>query len=93
MPTYITLVKWTDQGRANVKSLPERVAETAKRFEAQGTKIVSNFVTMGRFDQVAVIEAPDDETVAKLAIEVAGRGNAITETLRCFSMDEVKNLV
>lgn len=93
MPVYVTLIRWTDQGRAAAKSVPDRVAEVNKRIEAAGAKMIGNWVTMGRFDQVAVIEAPDDETVASLAIEVAGRGNAITETLRGFTMDEVRKLI
>lgn len=93
MPVYVTLIRWTDQGRTAAKSLPDRVAEVNKRIEAAGAKMIGNWVTMGRFDQVAVIEAPDDETVASLAIEVAGRGNAITETLRGFTMDEVRKLI
>lgn len=93
MPVYVTLIRWTDQGRTAAKSVPDRVAEVNKRIEAAGAKMIGNWVTMGRFDQVAVIEAPDDETVASLAIEVAGRGNAITETLRGFTMDEVRKLI
>lgn len=93
MPVYVTLIRWTDQGRAQVKSLPDRVEEVAKRIEGRGGKVIGNWVTMGRFDQIAVVEAPDDETAASLAIEVAGRGNALTETLRGFTMDEVRKLI
>jgi uncharacterized protein with GYD domain len=93
VPVYVTLISWTDQGRANVKSLPDRVAEVEKRIEAAGAKLVGNWVTMGRFDQVAIVDAPSDEVAAQLAIEVAGRGNAVTETLRGFTMDEVRKLV
>ena len=50
-------------------------------------------MTMGRFDQIVVTEAPDDESVAKLLMIVAGRGNAVTETLRGFTMDEVRRLL
>jgi len=55
--------------------------------------VLGNYLTMGRFDQVAFLEVPDDETAAKLAIMVAGRGNATTETLRAFTMDEMKKLL
>jgi uncharacterized protein with GYD domain len=66
MPVYISLVKWTDQGRAKASSLPDPVAEVDKRIEALGGRSIGNWLTMGRFDQVAVVEAPDDETAAKL---------------------------
>jgi uncharacterized protein with GYD domain len=92
MPVYVTLIRWTDQGRSKTVDLPDRVAQVDKRLEELGAKSLGNYVTMGRFDQIALFEAPDDETVAKLAMIVAGRGNAITETLRAFTMDEVRAL-
>lgn len=93
MPVYVTLIKWTDQGRKDVASLPDRAAAVTKRVEAAGGKVLGNYVTLGRFDQVAITEAPDDETVAKLALMIAGRGNAVTETLRGFTPDEVRKLI
>ncbi len=93
MPVYITLIKWTDKGREEVSTLPDRAAGAVKRVEAAGGKVIANYTTMGRFDQIAIIEAPDDETVAKLGMTLAGRGNAITETLRGFSMDEVRRML
>ena len=48
---------------------------------------------MGRFDQIAAVEAPDDETAAKMLMVIAERGNASTETLRAFTMDEVRSLL
>lgn len=93
MPIYVTLFKWTDQGRKDVGTLPDRTAAVSKRLEAAGAKLLGNYVTMGRYDQVSIVEAPDDETVAKLALIVCGRGNATTETLRCFSIEDVKKLL
>jgi uncharacterized protein with GYD domain len=93
MPIYISLIKWTDQGRTKTTGLPDRVAEVNKRIESLGGKTVGNWFTMGRFDQVAVVEAPDDETAAKMLVTVAERGNAITETLRGFTMDEMRGLL
>jgi uncharacterized protein with GYD domain len=93
MPVYITLLRWTDQGRRDVGTLPDRAAAVEKRVEEAGGKVLGNYVTMGRFDQVAITEAPDDETIGKLALIIAGRGNAVTETLRGFSMEEVRGLL
>ena len=93
MPTYVTLVNWTDQGRAKAGSLPDRSDEVAKRIEAAGGKLVGNWLTMGRFDQVSIVEAPDDETAAALLVIIAERGNASTETLRAFTMDETRTIV
>jgi uncharacterized protein with GYD domain len=93
MPIFISLIKWTDQGRAKAASLPDRLAEVDKRIEALGGKTIGNWLTMGRFDQVAVVEAPDDEAAAKMLMVVAERGNAVTETLRGFTMDELRSLL
>jgi len=92
MPIYITLIRWTDQGRSKTADLPDRVEQVEKRMSELGARSIGNWVTMGRFDQVSVFEAPDDETTAKLALIVAGRGNATTETLRAFTMEEVRAL-
>ena len=93
MPVYITLIRWTDQGRERASSLPDRVDEVGKRIESMGGKQIGNWLTMGQYDQIAAVEAPDDETAAKLLMVVAERGNAVTETLRAFTMDEVRGLV
>jgi len=93
MATYVTLIKWTDQGRKEVASLPDRIDAVSKRVEQAGGKVIGNYVTMGRFDQVAIVEAPNDEIAGKLALMVAERGNATTETLRSFSSDEVRKLM
>ena len=71
MPIYITLIRWTDQGRSKTADLPDRVEQVEKRMSELGARSIGNWVTMGRFDQVSVFEAPDDETTAKLALIVA----------------------
>jgi uncharacterized protein with GYD domain len=93
MPTYITLVRWTDQGRAKAKDLPARYADAQQRMKDAGVKEIGTWVTMGQYDMVSVVEAPDDETITKVALNIAGRGNAATETLRGFSMSELGKLL
>jgi uncharacterized protein with GYD domain len=94
MPTYIQLLKWTDQGRKNATTIVERVEEVSKRAEQElGIRVIGSYLTMGRFDQVIVSEAPNDEAVAKIALIVAGRGNVTTETFRAFTMEEAAKLV
>jgi uncharacterized protein with GYD domain len=93
MPVYIQLLTWTDQGRMNADSVAQRLEDVSKRAEQElGVRIIAAYVTMGRFDQIIVCEAPNDEAVAKVAMMVAGRGNAVTESCRAFTMDEVRNL-
>lgn len=93
MPVYISLIRWTDAGRSKASSLPDRVAEVDKRIAALGGKTIGNWFTMGQYDQIAAVEAPDDETAAKMLVIVAERGNAATETLRAFTMDEMRGLL
>ena len=93
MPVYVQLLKWTESGRKNVETLPDRVATVQKRVEDMGVKIIGHYMTMGQYDQVIVCEAPDDETVAKITVMIAGRGNVVSETCRAFTMDEMRKLL
>ena len=92
MPMYVTLIRYTEQGVKTFKDLPRRLEETRKVGEPLGAKLVSFYLTMGQYDAVVVSEAPDDETVAKLALAAGGRGNVRTETLRAFTEDEAKRI-
>jgi uncharacterized protein with GYD domain len=92
MPMYVTLIRYTEQGIKTFKDLPKRLEETRTAGEAAGAKLVAFYLTMGQYDAVVVSEAPDDETVATLALAAGGRGNVRTETLRAFSEDEAKKL-
>jgi len=93
MPVYVTLIRWTDQGRAKAKDLPARYADAQQRIKKAGGNEIGTWVTMGQYDMVSVVEAPNDETIAKVALEVAGRGNAATETMRGFTMSELGKLL
>ena len=92
MPMYVTLIRYTEQGIKTFKDLPSRLEETRRAGEAAGAKLVAFYLTMGQYDAVVVSEAPDDETVATLALAAGGRGNVRTETLRAFTEDEAKKL-
>ena len=93
MPFYVQLLKWTDQGRKNADSLVDRVETVQKRVADMGVNVIGHYLTMGQYDQVIVCEAPDDETVAKITVMVAGRGNVASETMRAFTMDEARKLI
>ena len=88
MPTYITLIHYTDQGVHTFRTLSERLNETKKRGEEVGAQLVGYYLTMGQYDAVAISEAPDDETIAKLALAAGAQGNVRTETMRAFSQEE-----
>jgi uncharacterized protein with GYD domain len=88
MPTYVTLIHYTEQGVKTFKDLKSRIEETRRAGEAVGAKLNAFYLTMGQYDAVVVSDAPDDATVAKLALAAGGRGNVRTETLRAFTEDE-----
>jgi uncharacterized protein with GYD domain len=92
MPTYVTLVHYTEQGVKGFKDLPKRLEETRSAGEAVGAKLIAFYLTMGQYDAVVISEAPDDQTIARLALAAGDRGNVRTETLRAFTEDEAKNI-
>jgi len=77
MPTYIILLSFTEQGVKTIKDVPARIAAGRKTIEANGGKLLNYYLTFGAQDAVIVLEAPDDETVASIALATAGR--AISE--------------
>jgi len=93
MPTYISLVKWTDQGIRNIKESPQRLDATKKAIEAAGGKLISFYLTMGRYDQVIIVEGPSDETAATLVLSAGSQGNVRTETLRAFPEAEYRDII
>jgi uncharacterized protein with GYD domain len=93
MPSYIVLMKLTEQGAKAVKEAPARIEAGIKGWEAMGGKMTSFFVVMGDYDYVAVGEAPNDEIAATFALALGSLGNVKTTTLRAFTKDEFAALV
>jgi uncharacterized protein with GYD domain len=93
MPTYITLVNWTQKGIENVKDSPGRLDSWKDVVKQSGCELKSFFMTMGDHDLVTVVEAPDDETYARLTLAVAALGNIRTKTLRAFTEEEYRRIV
>ena len=88
MPTYIALLRWTDQGIKQIKESPGRHEAGKRVLEAAGARVKAFYMVMGGFDALAVWEAPDDETVARLALSVESKGDVRFEFLRAFTEDE-----
>lgn len=93
MAKYIILISWTGEGIKGVKDSPKRLDMAKKAFQAAGANLEQFFLVMGRYDMIAVAEAPDDETVAKLALTVGSGGAIRTETLRAFTEQEYLNII
>ena len=93
MPTYIALLNWTNQGVSKVSASAKRLDAGRKAFKKLGAEIKDVYLTMGRYDLVCVIEAPDDETYAKAIIGLGSQGNVSTETLKAFNEDQYREIV
>ncbi len=88
MPVYVMLTTLTDEGRKTIKTNPERIREVNREVEAKGVKILAQYVVFGPYDFVNILEAPDNETIAKIAIELGSRGTVQTMTMVAMSVDD-----
>jgi uncharacterized protein with GYD domain len=93
MAKYILLANWTDQGIRNIKDSAKRPDAGLALAKQQGCVYENFFMTMGSFDMISVIEAPDDETVAKHVLTVAAGGNLRTITLKAFPEDSYRSII
>jgi uncharacterized protein with GYD domain len=89
MPTFILLSKLSTQGVQTLKSNPERLREVNKDVEELGAKVTHQWATLGEFDFVNIVEAPDTQTIAKVSIALGARGSTKIETLPALEIDEV----
>ncbi|HEY5142356.1 MAG TPA: GYD domain-containing protein [Solirubrobacteraceae bacterium] len=88
MPTYIMLSTLTPEGVATVKNNPQRIREVNKEVEQLGATVKAQWSTLGRFDFINVVEAPDDTTMARVSLELGSRGTATYETLIAIPVDD-----
>ena len=93
MASYVVLANFSDQGIKSVKETVERADAFRHMAEKVGASVKSIHYTLGSRDIVAIIEAPDDETATALALSVGSRGNVRSETLRAFSLSEMKGIL
>jgi len=88
MAIYVMLTTLTDQGRKTIKESPERIREVSQEVEAMGAKIVAQYAVLGPYDFVNILEAPDNKTVARIALELSARGTVQTMTMAALTLDE-----
>jgi uncharacterized protein with GYD domain len=88
MPTYILLSNLTAQGVQTLKSNPARLREVNRDVEELGARVVHQWATLGPFDFVNVVEAPDAATVARVSVALGARGSAKLQTLTALTIDE-----
>jgi len=87
MATYVMLTSLTDEGRKTVKENPERIREVNKEVETMGVKIVAQYALLGQYDFINILEAPDNETISRVAVELGSRGTLETTTIAAMSLD------
>ena len=93
MPTYISLMHYTQQGIEKIKESPARLDRAKAAAKAAGGEIKAYYLTMGQYDAVVIIEAPSDEAWAKASLAIASAGAIRTETLRAFSEEEYRKII
>jgi len=93
MASYVMLFHYTHQGVEHVKQSPDRVDALKEIFNKHGARIKDFYALLGQYDSLFIVEAPDDETVAKLSLYVAEQGNVRIETHRAFTEAEFRKLL
>jgi uncharacterized protein with GYD domain len=93
MPIYVTLMNWTDQGVKTFKDTVDRAAAAEVALSPAGIEFKDLYWTVGAYDLIATLEAPDEETLAAALLALAAQGNLRTTTLRAFTADEMKGVI
>lgn len=93
MATYIMLMNYTEKGIAAVKQAPTRVDQARELFKSLGAELKQYYLTMGDYDAMAIVEAPNAEVMAKIALIVGSQGYVRTKTLEAFPEQEYRNII
>jgi uncharacterized protein with GYD domain len=93
MATYISLIRYTQQGIENMKDSPGRLDMAKQVFKSMGASIKEFYLVTGEYDAVVIGEAPDDETMAKLALTIGATGAIRTESFRAFTEEEYRKII
>jgi len=89
MAIYVMLTTLTGEGRKALKSNPQRIKEVNREVEAMGVKILAQYATLGPYDFINVLEAPDNSTISKVAVELGSRGTLQSMTMAAMTIDEL----
>ncbi len=87
MSVFVMLTKLTDEGRKTLKENPGRLKEVNKEIEGRGIKVLNQYALLGNYDFVNILEAPNNEAIAKLSVEMGARGTITTLTLPAIPID------
>jgi uncharacterized protein with GYD domain len=90
---YVSLLQFTEQGIRNVKDTIKRAAVATAEAEKMGAKVTDSFWTMGAYDVVLLLDAPNDETVSAFSLKLGALGNVKSQTMRAFSRKEMEGIL
>ena len=93
MPTYVSLMKWTDQGVQRVKETLTRTEQARQRIEQGGGRLVDIWWTQGAYDVIAVTEWPDDESASTFMLALGMGGTIRTQTMRAYTREEMQRII
>src|SRR5918911_5513748 len=93
MSQYILLINWTEQGISKIKESSDRYNSFKASLEKVGGKLIGGYYTLGEYDVIIIIEAPNDEVVMSLMLKVGSAGNVRTKTLKAFTAEEGMNII
>src|SRR4029453_6369376 len=93
MAMYMSLLQFTEQGIRSVKDTTKRAAAATAEAEKMGLKVTDAFWTLGPYDVVLLLEAPDDQTVTAFSLKLGSLGNVKTQTMRAFRSEEMQGIL
>ena len=93
MAMYVSLLQFTEQGIRNVKDTIKRGTAATAEAEKMGAKVTDSFWTMGAYDVVLLLDAPNDETVSAFSLKIGALGNVKSQTMRAFSRKEMEGIL
>ncbi len=93
MAKYVSLLQFTDQGIRNIRDSIKRAAAATAQAEKMGAKVTDAFWTMGAYDVVLLLDAPDDETISAFSLKVGSLGNVKSQTMRAFRREEMESIL
>ena len=93
MPTFVMLTNLTADGVRTLKSNPNRVQEVNKEVEQLGVTVKEQWATLGQYDFITIVEAPDEKTMAKVSVELGSRGTMSSQTLAAIQIEELASVL
>ena len=91
MPTFLMLTNLTAEGVRTLKNHHGRIAEVNREVEQMGVKVIAQYATLGQYDFVTVVEAPDEKTMAKVSVELGSRGTMTSQTLAALPAEDLSS--